>query len=75
MTQKISETEKKIHDHNHSNKYITAKKFNKFTTEKFTDDFVEKADFDDKLKNVNKKSTSNQAKHLEAEKELIDLTN
>ena len=50
MTQKISETEKKIHDHNHSNKYITAKKFNKFTTEKFTDDFVEKADFDDKLK-------------------------
>ena len=39
------------------------------------DDFVEKTYFDDKLKNLNKKVTSNKTKYLEAEKKLTDLTN
>ena len=38
-------------------------------------DFAEKTDFEDKLKNLNKKFTSNKTKHLEAEKKLTDLTN
>ena len=33
------------------------------------DDFVEKADFDDKIKHLDKKKyTSNKTKHIEAEK-------
>ena len=39
-----------------------------------TDNFVEKTDFDDKLKNLTKKVISNKTKHLEAEKKLIDQT-
>ena len=39
------------------------------------DDLVGKTDVDDKLKNLNKNATSNKAKHVEAEKKLIDLTN
>ena len=38
-------------------------------------DFVEKKDFDDILKNLNKKVTSSKTKHMEAEKKLTDLTN
>ena len=38
-------------------------------------DFVEKKDFDDTLKNLNKKVTSNKTKHIEAEKKITDLTN
>ena len=37
--------------------------------------FVEKIDFDDKLKNINKKITSNKAKHIDAKKKLTDLKN
>ena len=33
-------------------------------------DFVKKTDFDDKLKNLNKKVTSNKAKHVLVENEL-----
>ena len=36
---------------------------------------VRKTDFDDKLKNLNKKVTSNKTKHVEAEKKITDLTN
>ena len=32
-------------------------------------------DFYDKLKNLNKKVTSNKAKHIEAENKITDLTN
>ena len=39
------------------------------------DDFVQKRNFDNKLKNLNKIVTSNKAKHVEAEKKLTDLTN
>ena len=36
---------------------------------------VRKTEFDDKLKNLNKKVTSNKTKHVEAEKKITDLTN
>ena len=86
---KIYEIEKKMTDHDHSNKYITTQKFNKLTSENFTArlkqenltskndiaDFVKKTDFDDKLKNLNKNVTSNKTKHVEAEKKLTDLRN
>ena len=64
---KISETEKKLADHDHNNKYITTQEFNKLTAGNFAArlnqanlatkadiaDFVEKTDFHDKLKNLN----------------------
>ena len=67
MTQKISEIKKKIVDHNHNNKHMTTKKLHKLTAEKFTsrlkqvnlatkvdiDYFIEKTDFDGKLKSLN----------------------
>ena len=39
------------------------------------DNFVEKTNFNDKLKNLNKKVTSNKTNHLQTEKKLTDLTN
>ena len=80
---KISETEKKITDHDHD-KYITTTAFNKLTAENFAArlaqinlasksdvaNFVKKTDFDDKLKNLNKKVISNKSKHLLAENEF-----
>ena len=79
---------KKIFDHDQS-KYITTQEFDKLTAEMFAArlaqanlvtkadiaDFVEKRDFDDKLKNLNKKVTSNKTKHVETEKKLTDLRN
>ena len=58
---------------NDHNKYITSPEFNKLTAEKtaarlkqanlatkvYIADFVQKTGFDDKLKNLNKKVTSN----------------
>ena len=38
-------------------------------------DFIKMKDFYDKLKNLNKKVTSNKAKHIEAENKITDLTN
>ena len=35
--------------------------------------FVKKSDFDDKLKNLNKKVTSNKARHIEVKTKLDDL--
>ena len=64
---KINGIEKKITDHDHSNKYITTKELNKLTAESFAArlkqqmqqlkmiNFIEKADCDDKLKKLNKK--------------------
>ena len=36
-------------------------------------DFVKKSDFDDKLKNLNKKVTSNKARHIEVKTKLDDV--
>ena len=66
---KICEIEKKITDHYHTSKYSNTQEFNKLTSEDFAarlkqanlatkvdiDDFVEKTDFDDKIKNLDKK--------------------
>ena len=37
-------------------------------------DFIKKTDFDSKLNNLNIKINSNQAKHVEVDKKLDDLT-
>ena len=85
---KVSKIEKKQLEHDHNNKYITTKEFNRLTAENFTgrlkqanlatesdiDDFVEKAGFDDKLRISNKKVTSNKTKQVEVKKKLTDLT-
>ena len=63
---KISDTEKKIADHN-NDKYITTQKFNKLTTE------VTKADFDAKLQSLSKRITSNKTKHVLVKTELKKL--
>ena len=63
---KINEIEKKITDHDHD-KYITTQEFNKLTSDNFTvrltqANLTSKNDisyFNDKLKNLNKKVTSN----------------
>ena len=82
-TQKLVKL-KKITDHGHSNMCITTQEFNKLTAKKFAvrlkyanlatkagiADFIEKIDFDDKLKNLNKKITANKTKQVEAEKEI-----
>ena len=74
---KINEIEKKIIDHSH-NKYITTSAFNKLTAENFPArlaqvHLVTKTDFDDKLKNLNKKINSNKTKHLTVQNELKKL--
>ena len=83
---KINETEKKNTDHNHD-KYITTPEFNKLTAENLAArlaqanlaiksdiaNFVNKTDFDEKLKNLNKKVTSNKAKDLLVENGLRKL--
>ena len=52
----------------------------KLTTTDDISDFVKKkqkkkkTDFDEKLKNINKKVTSNKMKNVEAKKKLTDLT-
>ena len=58
---KILDTENKITNHDHD-EYITTSEFNKLTTENFKarlaePNLVTKTDFDDKLKNLNKKIT------------------
>ena len=58
---KVSEIEKKITDHKHD-KYITTPEFNKLIAENFAArlvhaNLVKTKDFDDKLKNLNKKLT------------------
>ena len=84
----MSEIEKKILDHDYNNKYIIVQEFNISSAENFgarlkqgnfalkadIDDFVEKTDFHDKLKILNKKVTSNETKHGDAEKKPTGLT-
>ena len=82
-----SEIENKITtDHCHD-KYITIQEFNKLASGKFfarlaqanlarindIANFVKKADFDDKLKILNKNVTSNKIKHVLVENELNEL--
>ena len=83
---KIVEIEKKIPDHD---KYVTTPKFNKLTKGNFAKrlkqtnlasknniaDFVKNRDFDEKLRKVNNKVTTNETKHVEAEKKLKDHIN
>ena len=73
---------KKITDHDHD-KCITTPEFNKLKAESFAArlaqvnlaskndnaNFVKKTDFDGKLKNLNKKVTSNETKRLLVENE------
>ena len=77
MTQKISDIEKKITDHDHD-KYITTSEFNNLTKENFKArltqaDLVTKTDFDDKLQNLNRKINSNKTKDLLVENEFKKL--
>ena len=74
----------KIPDHS---KYITTPEFNKLVAENFAvrlaqanlaskndiANFLKKANFDDKLKSLNKKYTSNKTKHVLVEYELNEL--
>ena len=74
---KSTEIEKKLTDHDHE-KYITALEFNNLTARAFTArlaqaNFVAKTDFDDKLRSLNQKITSNKTKHLLVENELKKL--
>ena len=74
---KINKIEKKTTDHNHG-KYITTPEFNRLTSEKFAArleqvNLVTKIEFDNELASFNKIITSNETKHLEAEKKLDNL--
>ena len=83
---KTDEIEKKIIDHNHY-EYITTPEFIKLTAENFAarlahanlatksdiTNFVNKTDFDEKLKNLNEKVTSNKKKYLIVENKLKKL--
>ena len=69
---KVSEIEKRIIDLDYD-KYITAPRFIKLTTEIFKArlkqaDLVTKTDFDNKLQILSKRITSNKTKHL-----LVDM--
>ena len=71
---KISETEKEFTNHDHD-KYITTPEFSKLEAENFATrlaqaNLVTKADFDTKIKCLNRKINSNKTKHVLAENEL-----
>ena len=84
---KVSEIEKKITDDDHD-KYITSPEFNKLTAECFATrlkqanlankndvtNFVNKANFDNKLLSFNERINSNKTKHVLAENELNELS-
>ena len=76
---KISETEKKVSDHN-QDKYITTPEFNNLSARIFTvrlaqAHLVKMTDFDTKLQNHSKTITLNKTKHLIVENELKELKN
>ena len=87
MTHKLADIEKKTLDHDHG-KYITKQEFNNMMADNFAArlaqaklatkddiaDFVKQTDFDNKLKNINKKVTSNKTKHVLVVNELDDLS-
>ena len=65
---KINEREKKLTDHNHD-QYITAPEFNTLAADVFNARLVQanlttKTDFDAKLSSLNRKITTDKAKHL-----------
>ena len=78
---------KKVTDHDHA-KYITTEEFNRLTADNFAArlskvklatkadiaNFVKKADFNVKRKNLNKKNTSNKSKHVLLKNELSELS-
>ena len=75
LQHKTKESEKKVADHNHRNRYITTQEF-KLTSENTAArlakanlaskndiaDFIKRTDFGDKLKNLNKKLTSHKTR-------------
>ena len=70
---KITETEKKLTDHNHD-KYITTTEFNKLATDAFNAriaqaNLVKKTDFDNQLSDLNRKIVSNKTKDVSIAKE------
>ena len=87
ITQQLKKL-KKVTDLDHSNKYITTEEFNKLMSQNFAARLaqanlaskngiaalVKTTEFDDKLKDLNKKVTSNKTKRIEA-KQTTDLTN
>ena len=85
MTHKLADIEKKTLDHGHG-KYITKQEFNNMMADNFAArlaqaktkddiaDFVKQTDFDNKLKSINKKVTSNKTKHVLVVNELHDLS-
>ena len=75
LNTKISEVENKIPNHN---KYVTTPEFNKLRAENFTArlkeaNLVTKSDFDEKLRIINRKITSNKTKYLEVQRKLNSL--
>ena len=73
----VSEIENKLNNHNHE-KYIDTAEFNKLPVDVFNGwlaqaNLVSKADFDDKLSNLNKKVTKNKTNHLLVQNELKKL--
>ena len=74
---KITETEKKLTDHNHD-KYIADSKFNILSTNAFSARLAQanlttKADFDAKFSSLNRKITADKTKNLLVENELKKL--
>ena len=70
-------TKKKLTDHNHD-KYITTPEFNKLSTDVFNPrlaqaNLITKTDCDAKLSSLNRKITTNKAKHYLVENELKKL--
>ena len=82
MTKKIDKIDKKITDNDHTNKCIATQEFSSLLWKSITarlapvnlatkadiTDLLKKADFDDKLKTLNKKVISRKSKHADAEK-------
>ena len=79
---------KKIRDQDHSNNYITTQEDNKLTAHNFAArlaqanlarkngiaGLVKKIDFDDKLKNLKNKVSSNKGNHVHVENEFKKMT-
>ena len=74
---KITETEKKLADHNHG-KYSTTPEFNTLAANVFNArlaqaNLITKTDFDAKLSSLNRNITANKSKYLLVENELKKL--
>ena len=72
LNTKISEAENKIPD---NSKYIITQEFNKWMVKNFAArlkqaNLVSKTDFDNKLTNFNRRTTSNKVKYLEVQKKV-----